>query len=118
MRKHIDWKDCMVLELDGLADPHSWIPYSQDGQIIDLYIKILFVRDNLNFKRGLRRCNLELTDFRFCFRCALHVKCLLNVKPKYFTSFSGDMILLLNITKGQSKLCNEKFTCMDLVSLV
>jgi len=26
MRKHIDWNDCGVLVLDGLADTHNWIP--------------------------------------------------------------------------------------------
>jgi len=99
MRKHIDWNDCMVLVLNGLAYPYNWIPYSRAGRIIDLYIVILFVGDNYNFKMSLRRYSLELTDLRFCLGCALHVKRLSNVNPRYSTSFAGGTTLLLNMTE-------------------
>lgn len=63
-----------------------------------LYIIILFVRNSFNFKMDRRRCSLELTDFRFCFRCELKERRSSNVNSSYWTSFDDGKISLLRVT--------------------
>ena len=99
-----------MLVLEGFAEPHNWIPYVQAGRIIDLYIVSLLERESLDFRSGLRIWSLELTVLRFSLMCGLQVKRLSRVSPRYLTSFALGIVILFNVTGGESRLRSEKVT--------
>jgi hypothetical protein len=50
VRSAFDWNLWIILVFDGLAHPHSWIPYVQIDFNIHLYIKVLFSRERFDFR--------------------------------------------------------------------
>jgi hypothetical protein len=50
VRSTFDWSLWIILVFDGLAHPHSWIPYVQIGFNLYLYIEVLFSRESLDFR--------------------------------------------------------------------
>jgi hypothetical protein len=50
VRSTFDWSLWIMLVFDGLAHPHSWIPYVQICFNMHLYIKVLFSRESLDFR--------------------------------------------------------------------
>jgi hypothetical protein len=51
VRSTFDWSLWIILVFDGLAHPHSWIKYVQIRFNMHLYIKVLFSRESLDFRR-------------------------------------------------------------------
>jgi hypothetical protein len=50
VRSIFDWSLRIILVFDGVAHPHSWIPYAQIGFNMHLYIKVLFSREDMDFR--------------------------------------------------------------------
>jgi hypothetical protein len=50
VRSTFDWSLWIILVFEGLAHPHSWIPYVQIGFNMHLFINVLFSRESLDFR--------------------------------------------------------------------
>jgi hypothetical protein len=48
VRSTFDWSLWIILVFDGLAHPHSWIPYVQIGFNMHLYINVFLIFFLLN----------------------------------------------------------------------
>jgi hypothetical protein len=50
VRSTFDWSLWIIFVFDGLAHPHSWIPYVQIGFNMHFYINVLFSKESLDFR--------------------------------------------------------------------
>jgi hypothetical protein len=111
-----DWSLWIILVFDGLAHPHSWIPYVQIGINMHLYIKVLFSRESLDFRPKshdiCRTFKLSCWHFVLCF---CQVSFWSRYRPKYFTSVCTGIWMLLIVVGGQFVCFIVNVICEDFV---
>jgi hypothetical protein len=78
VRSTFDWSLWITLVFDGLAHPHSWIPYVQIGFNMHLYINVLFSRESLDFRPMshdmCRTFKLRISNCRCAKECSCRMK--------------------------------------------
>jgi hypothetical protein len=110
----------IILLFDDLVHPHSWVPYVQIGLSTHLYTKVLFSRESLEFRPSSHDiwCTFKLRCWRFVLMCFCQVNFWSRYRPRYFTSFSTGMCILLIATGGQFACFVVNVICEDFVSFI
>jgi hypothetical protein len=79
-----DWCLWIIFVFDGLAHPHSWIPYVQIGFNMRLYyITVLFSRESLDFRP--KSYDICRTFKLSCWRFVLHAESVFLIRNRTAT---------------------------------
>jgi hypothetical protein len=72
VRSTFDWSLWIIVVCDGLAYPHSWIPYVQIGFKMHLYINVLFSRESLDFRPKSHDIEAKILTVTTMNNCLFH----------------------------------------------
>jgi hypothetical protein len=115
------WSWCAVLLIilvfDGLAHPHSWIPYVQIGFNMHLYIKVLLSRESFDFRPESHDIcrTFKLCCWRFVLMCLCQVSFWSRYMPNYFIFVCTGIWMLLIVDGGQFLRIVVNVICEDFV---
>jgi hypothetical protein len=103
VRRTFDRSLWVILVFDGLVHPHSWIPYVQINLSMHLCTNVLLFRESLEFRPSSHDIwrTFKLRCWHFVMMCFCQVNFWSRYRPRYFTSFSTGMCILLTLNGGQ-----------------